>query len=361
MAISYDSDLLWDTVLRREPPPEAGLVYAVLSTGIYCLFSCPSRRPAREQARFFSSCDDAESAGFRECQRCRPRTGGVSADLAARICRYIDKLTDEPVHLSDLSRRFGISTQHLQRTFKRVVGVTPRAYAAAQRMERLKAGLKNGLPVGEAIVEAGYGSTSRVYERAAEQIGMSPKQYRRGGSGLHIDYATATTPLGKLMVAATDRGVCAVALGESDEELVADLRGEFPEATIQPDIARLTSWMEALMRHLDGSLPDPALPMDIQGTAFQHKVWQALREIPYGQTRSYSQIASAIGQPTGARAIARACATNPAALIIPCHRVVGAGGDLSGYRWGVDRKRELIRREKGEEDLELALTLKICE
>jgi AraC family transcriptional regulator of adaptative response/methylated-DNA-[protein]-cysteine methyltransferase len=339
----------WRAVQERDARSDGVFVFAVRSTGIYCRPSCPARRPGREQVRFFPDAPVAEAAGFRACRRCRPgeaHDGDSRAELVHRVCRWIEAQDGVPWTLDDLGRETGVSPWHLHRTFKAVVGITPRQYADTCRLKRLKQGLREEKDVTEALYEAGYGSSSRLYERAADQLGMTPGTYRRGGRNTRLGYATTSCALGRLLVAASDQGVCAVSLGESDAELVDALRREFPEAEIQPEPARLGQWVDLLLRHLEGREPCLDLPLDVRATAFQRRVWEALRTIPAGSTRSYAEIARSLGQPGAARAVGRACGANPVALVIPCHRAVREDGSLAGYRWGVERKQRLIERER---------------
>jgi AraC family transcriptional regulator of adaptative response/methylated-DNA-[protein]-cysteine methyltransferase len=266
-------------------------------------------------------------------------------DVIAEACRYLEANLDSPITLRELGDRFHTSPHHLQRLFKRATGITPRQYVEARRLERLKAQLRDGDNVTSALYEAGYGSSSRLYERAPSQLGMTPASYRRRGRGAAIAFTVAATPLGHLLVAATARGVCSVRLGDSEAELEAGLREEFSEAELRRDDNGLRPWITALVAYLDGEQPALALPVDVQATAFQWRVWQELRAIPYGQTRSYSEIARLIGRPRAARAVAQACASNPVALVIPCHRVVREDGNLGGYRWGIERKEQLLAQE----------------
>lgn len=341
----------WAAVLARDPAYADRFIYAVASTGIYCRPGCASRLPRREHVRFFAAPAEAEAAGFRPCKRCRPDRGGRTAMLrtieAAR--QYLDAHLDESITLDRLARVVQLSPHHLQRTFKHHVGLSPRRYVEARRLERLKERLREGDTVSRATVEAGFGSTSRLYEQTDAHLGMTPGAYRRGGAGMEISYATAATPLGRLLVAATGRGVCAVTLGDNDAALEAALRREYPRATIEPAGEGLREWVEAIVAYLEGARPRLPLPLDLPATDFQRRVWQALQEIPYGATRSYRELAEAIGAPTAARAVARACASNRVALLIPCHRVVRGDGDLSGYRWGRERKRKLLELEGGGE------------
>jgi AraC family transcriptional regulator of adaptative response/methylated-DNA-[protein]-cysteine methyltransferase len=266
--------------------------------------------------------------------------------LIGSLCEFIRANPDGPHTLAALGRRARLSPAHLQRVFKRVVGVSPRQFADACRLARLKTGLKGGESVTTAMFAAGYGSSSRLYEKAAGQLGMTPGEYRKGGSRATVRYATAKCDLGRVLLAATDRGVCAVSLADADDDLTKFLRAEFPAAALERDDAGLAAWLAELLRHLAGGAPHPDLPLDVRGTAFQRRVWEELRKIPYGETRTYGQVAEAIGEPTASRAVARACATNPASVVIPCHRVVGSDGALRGYRWGLARKKKLLANEK---------------
>ena len=332
----------WQAVLARDRRFDGAFVYAVRSTGIYCRPSCASRRPRRTQVTFFPIPEAAEREGFRACRRCHPADANGRdpvVTLVREACRAI----------ADGARPRGDS-RRLARAFKRVLGITPRAYAEARRVSRFKQELKRRKHVSPALYEAGYSSTSRVYEHAHEQLGMTPATYARGGSGVGIAYVTVPTALGNLLVAATERGVCRVALGESAAALEAELIAEFPAARVVADKSgKLHGWVAAILAYLAGSEPDLDLPLDIRATAFQRRVWQELQKIPFGQTRSYGEVARRIGKPTATRAVAQACATNPVALVIPCHRVVRENGDLGGYRWGVDRKEALLKREQDAE------------
>ncbi len=338
----------WQIVLAREVYSNERFVYAVRSTGVYCRPGCPSRRPRRGNVVFFPVPDAAERAGFRPCRRCRPddpRAASPQIALIGRACRSIEERADVPFTLAALGEELQSSPYHLERTFKRFLGITPRQYADALRLERLKSSLRGDRDVTSALYEAGYGSSRGLYERAPAQLGMTPGTYRRGGRGMQIGYTTVSSPLGRLLAAGTERGICAVSLGDSDEALESALRAEYAEATIRRDDSRLGRWVSALVSHLCGTKRELDLPLDIRATAFQWLVWQELRKIPYGETRSYTQIAQALGRPTAVRAVANACAANPAALVIPCHRIVPENGGAGGYRWGAERKRTLLARE----------------
>jgi AraC family transcriptional regulator, regulatory protein of adaptative response / methylated-DNA-[protein]-cysteine methyltransferase len=353
----------WRAVQTRDRGADGTFVYAVRSTGIYCRPSCPSRKPRREQVVFFALAQAAESGGFRPCRRCRPRLTRIRdarIEAVARTCRQIDAHViadagsdageDARLTLETLSRYEALSPHQLERAFLATMGITPRQYADSQRMRRLKQNLKKGDNVTTALYEAGYGSSSRVYERAHAHLGMTPASYGRGGAGMTIDYAIATSPLGRVLVAATERGISAVYLGTCDAELRAALRKEYPRADVRPAgraAGELGGWTKKILNHLRGQEPSLDLPTDVRATAFQRRVWEELRRIPYGATRTYTEVARAIGQPTAIRAVARACATNPVSVVVPCHRVVREDGSLAGYRWGIDRKRELLQQEAG--------------
>jgi len=346
---SPDDEAYWRAVLDRDTRFDGKVFFAVRSTGIYCRPSCPARRPRREQVVFFRMPEAAERAGFRSCRRCRPRNAAMTdpqVEMVRRTCLYIERHIDELPTLDDLSAHTGVSPYHLQRVFKRLAGITPRQYAEAMRLDQFKAGVKKGATVTGAMYEAGYGSSSRLYERAPSQLGMTPADYRRGGKGVRISYTIAGCSLGRLLVAGTAKGVCSVRLGDSDAVLEANLLSEYAAADVSRDDQALSEWVEQLLSHLDGRHPHLDLPLDVQATAFQWSVWEKLREIPYGSTRSYGEVARAMGRPTATRAVARACATNPVALVIPCHRVVREDKSLGGYRWGIERKRALLERER---------------
>ena len=340
----------WRIVLARDRRYDGAFVYAVQSTGIYCRPSCPSRRPRRAHVAFFPGPEAAELAGFRPCRRCRPGEAAAAVPgvpLVRAVCRLIDAHPDRPASLALLSAQAGVTSHRLLRTFRRVLGISPRQYRDARRLDRFKTELRARGRVSPALYEAGYGSTSRVYERAHAQLGMTPATYSRGAPGTRIAFAIVPCAFGRLLVATTARGICRISLGSGAKALAAGLRAEFPAAELRRDRSALAASVGALLRYLDGR-PEPLdLPLDVRATAFQRRVWEALRRIPYGATRSYAEIARAIGAPSATRAVARACATNPVALVIPCHRVVRADGGLGGYRWGIARKRALLEQERG--------------
>lgn len=345
--VKSTDDRYWQAVLGRDRTFDDIFVYAVRSTGVYCRPSCPSRRPRREQVEFYPEPKAAEKAGFRACRRCSNRDSAESAQvrLVAGAATALQGEHD-PSTLADLGKRLQVSPDRLTRGFKRLTGVTPRQYRDAQQLGRLKASLRTSENVAAAVYDAGFGSSRAVYERAASQLGMTPGAYRRGGSGMRIGYTIVDSTLGRLLIAATERGVCSVCLGDSDEPLEKALREEYPLAAIACDSRGLQAHVRQIREHLAGRALTLDLPVDVQATAFQWKVWQALRDIPYGETRSYSEIARSIGRPRAVRAVGHACATNRVAVVIPCHRAVRQDGSLGGYRWGLERKRALLDRER---------------
>lgn len=346
-ATALSNDDMWTAVHERNPRYDGAFVFAVDTTGIYCRPSCPARRPRRAHVRFFSTSREAKHAGFRACRRCRP--DAAVAPVAQRMrqaCAYIEAHVDEPVSLAQLAQEVDLSPSHLQRTFKQHVGLSPKAYQHALRLGRFRERVKAGDTVLEATYEAGFGSSRGLYEQAHAGLGMTPGVYRRGGRGVSIRYTTAATPFGPLLVAATDHGICAVSLGDDAAHLERELAREFPAATIERDDAALQAWSRAIVRYLEGEPLPPGLPVDLEGTDFQRRVWQALRAIPHGETRSYGDLAAALGQPSAGRAVAQACARNRVALLVPCHRVVPKGGGTGGYRWGPERKKRLLELER---------------
>ncbi len=341
-----DDDARWRAVIERDGRADGAFYYAVKTTGVYCRPACSSRQPRRANVVFFASSADAEGAGFRACKRCGPRSIAARPpghDAVLRACQLIEESAETP-GLDELAGAVGLSPFYFHRLFKEVVGVTPKAYAAARRLRRLREGLDRGETVTRAIYGAGFGSGSRCYE--GDGLGMTPSDYRNGAAGLPIRYALAESYLGRVLVAATERCICSIELGDTPGELRAGLAARFSGATLAEGdadfaamVRRVVAFLEAPGRGLD-------LPLDVRGTAFQRRVWEALRAIPAGSTASYGEVARRVGSPTAVRAVARACAANPVAVAIPCHRVVGADGGLRGYRWGVGRKRELLRREQ---------------
>jgi len=341
----------WQAVLSRNHHFDETFVYGVRSTGIYCRPSCPARRPQRDQVIFFRMPEAAEQAGFRPCTRCRPAEAVIQdpqVKRVQRLCRFIESYDspDRSLTLAEMGDHVHVSPHHLQRTFKRMMGITPRQYAEACRLRRLKALVRKGTAITRALYEAGYGSSSRLYEGASSRMGMTPGTYLRGGEGMRIRYTIVDSPLGRLLVAATGKGICAVSIGKSDQFLKTALLNEYPAAEIHWDKTGLKEYVTVLLKYLDGKQPSLDLPLDVQVTAFQWKVYEALRAIPYGHTRTYREIAQAIGRPKAARAVARACATNPTAMVIPCHRVVRKDDSPGGYRWGLERKKTLLEKER---------------
>lgn len=343
-----DADRRWRAVLARDPALDTGFVYAVVTTGIYCRPACPSRRPHRRNVDFFADAATAAQAGYRACKRCHPdRPTDQPTAMIAQACNLI-ATAEQPPALTELAARAGLSPSHFHRTFRKITGVTPGDYAAHVRAQRIRRSLGTAQTTTEAIYDAGFRAPSRFYAASREMLGMTVETYRRGGQKMRIMSAAARCSLGIVLVAATDQGVCAVLIGDDAVELDADLERRFPKAvhaTANADMERLVAGVVAAI-----DVPSRAqdLPLDIRGTAFELRVWQALRAIPPGQTRSYGDVAAAIGAPRSARAVARACGANPLAVVVPCHRVVGAGGALTGYRWGLERKRQLLEREEAD-------------
>ena len=339
-ASMLNDEQAWTAVLARDPAAE--MVYAVTTTGVFCRPTCPSRRPSRENVRFFADAQAALGAGFRACRRCRPQERHSDAELVESIAARLR--ADRPAKLGQLARQAGLSPFTIERAFRRVLGVTPAQYQRQQRAQWFRRELTAGRGrVTDAIYEAGFSGPGRAYENA--QLGMAPGKYRAGAPGVRIGYATAACVLGRVLVAATPRGLCSVILGDADEYLVAQLREQFPAAEIvgdsglEPVLAQVVSQFTEHPAALD-------LRLDLRATAFQMRVWEALRRIPRGTTRTYTQVAQSLGQPTAVRAVARACATNPVAVVVPCHRVIGSNGKLTGYRWGTERKEKLLALER---------------
>jgi AraC family transcriptional regulator of adaptative response/methylated-DNA-[protein]-cysteine methyltransferase len=335
----------WTLVLSRDIHADGRFVYAVKSTGIFCRPSCPSRRPRAEMVEFFDSPDQARKAGYRACRRCAPGERSLQLQKVEAACRFIDENLETTLSLGAISRRVGMSPFYFQRMFKKIAGISPRQYQQARRANKFKTALHGDARITDAIYDAGYGSSSRAYENAPAQLGMTPSAFRHNGAGAEIRYTILSTKLGKLLVATTPRGLCSARFGESEAALDRDLRHEFSAAAIERNdraLRPIASQVEQLLRN---GVTAARIPLDVQGTAFQQIVWKALRRIPRGKTRSYSDIAGTIGKPKAVRAVAGACASNPVALVVPCHRVVGKNGSLAGYRWGVKRKAALLERE----------------
>jgi AraC family transcriptional regulator, regulatory protein of adaptative response / methylated-DNA-[protein]-cysteine methyltransferase len=340
-----DHTTLWQAVVSRDRRWDGQFVYAVATTGIYCRPTCPSRRPAPSRVSFFASSLDAQQAGYRACLRCHPhREDDGAASAVGRARRYLDAHAGETVSLARLAAHVGLSPAHLQRTFSKTVGVSPRAYLAARRMEHFRRELRGGSDVTTAVYEVGFGSPSRIYERADAELGMTPATYGAGGAGASIRWSVHQVSLGLVLIATTERGVCAVSLGDGERALIEALLKEFPRASIQP-AAGDHAWAAEIIRRVEGCPPAARLPLDLRATTFQWRVWRALSAIPTGETRTYSQIAAAAGRPTAARAAARACASNRVAVVVPCHRAVPRDGSPGGYRWGPALKRRLLGRE----------------
>lgn len=341
------NDARWDSLVRRDRAADGAFVYSVITTGVYCRPSCGARQPRQENVRFFTNAEEAERAGFRACKRCKPKGADPAAENSARVlelCRLIDR-SGHTLSLQALAAQAGISRFHLHRTFKAVTGMTPGEYSAARRAARMRSSLQDSASVTEAIYQAGYSSSSRFYEEAGRVLGMKPTEFRAGGAKAEIAVAIGDSSLGKVLVAQTERGVCAVLLGDEQERLMLDLRRRFPKATLRPGSAEQQAMVVRVVALIERPASAVDLPLDIQGTAFQKRVWKALQAIQPGKRATYSEIAAAVKMPQGARAIAGACAANPLAVVVPCHRVVRKDGALSGYRWGIERKRTLLERE----------------
>lgn len=348
-----NNDAMWQAVQSRDARHDGAFVYGVLTTGVYCRPSCPSRRPLRRNVRFYADPAAAAADGLRPCRRCRPlesHRADPDVALLLEVCRHLDGHVDDTPDLAALGAQVGKGPFQIHRLFKRLLGITPKQYADAQRLHRVRTGLRTAGSVTDAIYDAGYGSSSRLYERSDAHLGMTPGEYRQGGAGVAISYAGATTALGRVMIGATDRGLCFVQFGDDDAQLRAQLAAEFPGADLMPmpeeGREQFDGWMDALNTSLEGADPPDALPLDLKGTAFQVRVWTFLQRIPKGAAMSYGEVAKAIGAPKATRAVASACARNRIAVLVPCHRVIRSGGELGGYRWGLPRKRALLDAER---------------
>ena len=336
----------WKATLDRDPRADGKFFLAVRSTRIYCRPTCPARRPLRRNVVFFRTTQEAEQNGYRPCQRCRPQEQLEAISLVQRAAKLLsDASEEEAIRLDAIAAKLGTSTAKLRRAFQRTTGLSPREFAHAARLEKFKKLLREGAEITDALYSCGYGSPSRIYERTNAQLGMTPASYRKGGAGMKIGYTIVPSSLGKVLVAGTERGISAVYLGDEERSLVSALQKEYPRAEIARSAASNANWLKEVLSRVEGHAPSVDLPLDVQATAFQRRVWQELQKIPRGATRTYTQVARALGKPRSVRAVARACATNPTSVVVPCHRVVRADGALAGYRWGLPRKQKLLERE----------------
>ena len=339
----------WQAVRDRDPAADGLFYFSVRTTGVYCKPSCPARLALRKNVRFHATCQDAEAAGFRACKRCKPTEASLTerhASVVARACRAIEE-ADEVPSLDELAASVSMSPYHFHRIFKEQTGLTPKGYASAHRAQRVRDQLARSSTVTQAIYGAGFNSNSRFYESSTEVLGMTPTTFRAGGTGASIRFAIGECWLGSILIAASDKGVCAILLGDDPDALARDLQDRFPKAQLIGGDTDFEQWVAKVVGFLETPSIGLDLPLDIRGTAFQQRVWEALRAIPAGSTATYTEIANRIGQPKAVRAVAQACGANALAVAIPCHRVVRTDGSLSGYRWGVERKDQLIRRERG--------------
>jgi AraC family transcriptional regulator, regulatory protein of adaptative response / methylated-DNA-[protein]-cysteine methyltransferase len=336
----------WRATLARDARADGTFMLGVLSTRIYCRPSCPARRPLRRNVVFFGSGEEAEKQGFRACLRCKPNEKSGALQLVERAARELAGGEEDILRVATLAGKLGVTPSALRRAFQQVTGLAPRDLADALRLNRFKSLLRAGKNITDALYETGYGSSSRVYERSDAQLGMTPAAYQKGGKGMKLAYTIAKSPMGKVLVAATEKGVSAVYLGEVEHKLIGELREEYPQAEIAPAKESYQRWVGEIVRQLEGKPSSLELPLDVQGTAFQRRVWQELQRIPRGTTRTYTQVAQALGHPKAVRAVARACATNPVSIVVPCHRVIRGDGNLAGYRWGLSRKEQLLSAER---------------
>ena len=336
----------WEATQARDPRADGTFILGVRSTGIYCRPSCPARRPLRKNVVFFHTREEAEKRGFRPCLRCRPNEVSGAATLVERAVRHLAGSNEDGLRLGVLADKLETTQGTLRRAFRQVTGLAPRELAEALRIKKFKAMLRAGSKIADALYETGYGSSSRVYERSNAQLGMTPATYQKGGKGMKIGYTVAKSPLGKVLVGATPRGVSAVYLGDAEGQLVRDLLKEYPLAEIAPAAEADQKWVKEIVQRIEGKQPSMELPLDLQATAFQRRVWQELQQIPRGKTRTYAEVARSLGQPRAVRAVASACARNPVSIVVPCHRVIRQDGALAGYRWGLSRKEKLLATER---------------
>lgn len=341
-----ETEIYWKAVQNNDARFNGAFVYGVDSTRIYCKPSCSSKLPKRENVQFFNSLETAEKQGFRACLRCKPQseTANPQTEIVLRAAEILE--TEEQISLEDLGIKLNVSAAHLQKIFKEIIGVSPKKFAEIKRLEKFKNEIKKGSDVIGAMYESGFGSSSRLYENVSEKLGMTPKIYAKKGKNMTINYTITDCDLGRLLVARTEKGVCAVTFGDDEKTLKENLFNEYENAEIAENNADLKDYVAAILANLAGKNKTLDLPLDLQATAFQMRVWEALRKIPYGETVSYSDVAEKLGNKNAVRAVATACASNRVALVIPCHRVVGKNGDLSGYRWGVERKKQILEKEK---------------
>ena len=342
-----NNEIFWQAVKENDKRFDGLFWTCVKTTKIFCKPSCTARLPKRQNVYFVDAFEKAETDGFRACLRCRPKIEKVvdsKVNTVLKACKLLE--SEENVSLKNLSSKLDVSQYHLQRTFKEIIGVSPKKYAESKRIEKFKDEIKDGRDVTDAMYEAGFGSSSRLYENAGKKLGMTPKTYQKKGKGMKINWTITDCDLGRLLVARTEKGICGVKFGDVDSELVEDLTNEYSMAEISEDGKSLKNYVDVILEHLEGKSPNLDLPIDVQATAFQMQVWEALRKIPYGETLSYSEVAEKIGNKKAVRAVASACARNRVALVIPCHRVIGTNGKMSGYRWGIERKKQLLEKEK---------------
>jgi AraC family transcriptional regulator, regulatory protein of adaptative response / methylated-DNA-[protein]-cysteine methyltransferase len=339
------AERFWQATLHRDTRADGSFFFAVRSTNIYCRPSCPARRPLRRNTLFFRTPQDAEREGFRPCQRCRPKQQDSAIALVQRVAAALATAEEDSPRLSELAAEVGSSPAQVRRAFRKATGLSPKDFQQAFRLQRFKQMLRDGNNVTDALYACGFGSSSRLYEKANAHLGMTPAAYRKGGTGMEIKYTVANTSLGKVLVGATQRGVSAVYLGENERALVDELRKEYAKAELVRVADSNDGWLKEIVHRVEGNAPSVDLPLDVQATAFQRRVWQELQKIPRGTTRTYTQVAKSLGKPRSVRAVARACATNPVSIVVPCHRVIRTDGSLAGYRWGLSRKQKLLERE----------------